>query len=386
MGSFWILSPALVPYYLACGLNATQTFVIQAAFSAAICVLEIPTGYVSDMWGRRLPMIVSSALLPIGIAIYIFAPHYAAFIVAEVFFALYYCLRSGTDTAILYDTLRELGREKEHKKIEGTRYFISQISTAIANMAGGALGKISLTFPFYARMASAAPMMLVALTLKEPSRTARTRKPLAAYAQDMFEAVRYAASHKTIRTVAVYSAAINGTGLVGMWSYYLFYTQLGMNIFEMGILSALFYVLCGIGGKLAHRIERKIGERATLCLPALIGPSFLAAGTLGNMYAVPMILLNGFLWGLFIPLKLDIVHRNTPMKRRATTLSAISVGERLVFVALSIAAGRIADASGLNATFFLTGTIFLACSSWALVGVVRAQDSAFEPSAQKAQK
>lgn len=373
IGNFYIFAPLLVPYYLSSGLNATEVFVIQAAYSAALCLLEIPTGYVSDIWGRKKTLMVAGFILPAGICAYALFPGFWGFIVAEIIIALGNSLRSGTDSALLYDTLQELKREKEHKKIEGRGHFMKQSSSAIASLVGGFLATVSLKTPFYVCAAIFSALIPLTLIMQEPARAARKRHPIHKHLKDMARAVRYALQNPHIRITSIFSACITATSMAGFWSYFLLYGKWGLGIEYFGLFTAICGIFCALGGYVAHAIEKKIGLRTAFMLPILIGPGFLAIAWIQNLWAIPFILLNEFLWGYFNPVKLDIAHRNTPTSRRATTLSVISMGERLAFVILSIICGKITDLAGLRYAHIFLGVTMLAAGSWAIMAFNAAQ-------------
>ncbi|MER2519683.1 MAG: MFS transporter [Bdellovibrionales bacterium] len=369
IANFYIFAPLLVPYYQASGLNATEVFVIQAVYSAALCLLEIPTGYISDLWGRKKTLVAASIILPTGILIYVLFPCFWGFIAAEIVIALGNSLRSGTDSSLLYDTLRELKRENEHKKIEGNGHFLKQFSSAVAAILGGLIATISLNAPFYVSAAVFAMLLPLTLIMREPARTKTERKTIPKHLRNMAKAVHNAAQDPKIRALAVYSAFITATSLAGFWSYFLLYGKMGLGVEHFGLLTAGCGICCGLGGHFAHAIEKRVGQRAAYALPMLIAPGFFAIAALQNLWAIPFILLNEFLWGYFTPLKLDMVHRNAPTSRRATTLSAISVAERLTFVILSVAAGRLVDLADLRYTHVFLGAVMLAAGAWAVTAM-----------------
>ncbi|MDR3425684.1 MAG: MFS transporter [Alphaproteobacteria bacterium] len=367
--SFWIAAPIIVPFYQSNGLNATQVFTIQAIFSAACLVFEIPTGYLSDVIGRKKTMIAGAALLPIGLAVYAFSHGFFGFVAAEIIIALANSLRSGTDTAFLYDTLIELKREKEHKRLEGTGHFLSSTGVGVAAVIGGLLSTLSLRTPFYANGLVFCVLLPLAISMREPKREAQTRKPMKEHGAELVKAVRYCLHHYEIRNAAIYSAILESTGIIGIWTYFLYYGKLGIGLGYYGIIAAAFGFINGTGGKLAHAVEAKIGRTAALSLPLLIAPSFLFLGQMQTIYALPLIYLNAFLWGFATPLLRDFVHQRTPSRIRATTLSVVSMGGRICYVLIAVPVGKIIDMYSLQTAHMFLGAVFLMVGSLALLSL-----------------
>lgn len=376
--AFTILDPVLVYYYQYCGVDVSQTFVIQAVYSAAICLLEIPTGYISDTLGRKKILFVSCAIIPIGVLVYTTCRSFWGFVAAEIILAIGVSLRSGTDIALMYETLLALKREKELKRMEGTAFFLAKISTSIAYVTASALAKISVFLPFLAKILQAAALVPVIFMLKEPGRPGKQRQPLRKHLANVGNTVRFISQHREIRAVAIYSTVVAGTGLAGLWSFFILYNELKLDLVYGGSIAALAGLTGGIGGKLAHRIECRVGERRALMLPLLIGPFYIALSVIHTLYAIPFIFLITFLGGYFRPLMFDIVQRNTRSERRATTLSTISMGEHLAFVTLSLACSRITNFAGLRYAHLFLGITMLAAGTWAVIACNAAQKKAEE--------
>ena len=63
---FMLIVPVLVPMFQSFGLNLTEIFYIQAVYAGTIVVLEAPSGYLADVFGRRTVLIAGSVFNGIG--------------------------------------------------------------------------------------------------------------------------------------------------------------------------------------------------------------------------------------------------------------------------------------------------------------------------------
>ncbi len=361
---FWLITPVLVLYYQANGLNATQVFLIQAIFSFAVVVLEVPTGYFSDVVGRKTALVISTTLTPLGLAVYALSHDMAGFIAAEILIALALSLRSGTDSAILYDTLAELKREGEYARREGHGHMLWSCGAALAALTGGALATEGLRLPFIVNIVTASVLLPVAFFFREPRREI---KPSHASLRDMGRAMAYCARHPEMRALMLFDAALMATGITGVWAYYLYYDQAGIPHVWYGALAAAFSLTGALAGNLAHRIEKRLGRRATLWLLMVIGPSFVALGLGMTWQALPFVFVNAFLWNLSVPLFRAYVNALAPSELRATVLSVFSLAGRLLYSAVAIVAGRIADTWSMGHGFAFLGVTFLAVGGTSLV-------------------
>lgn len=360
----------LVPYLQSIGLRASEIFVVESIFAATLVICEIPTGYFSDIVGRKVSMLIGAVLFPLSSLAYGLSEGFWGVAFAEMLGAVAVSLRSGADSAFLYDTLIELKREKEHKKIEGHFFFLQRVGSSTAHLLGGLLSSLWIRLPFFLSSIIMLARVPLILSMKETKKEPSKKKTPRLHVADMGRAVRYCASHPVLRNAVLYSSFISGINLVGYWSYSLLYTKLGIPLAVFGFLAATASLMAGAGGGLVHKLERKWGERNLVLLPLLTAPSYVLIGWLDSIWALPLIFLNAFLWGLSIPLLRDILHKNTRSNIRATVLSTMSMGGRLGYILIAVGIGYLIDATSLQTGFMALGAVFaVSCAPpvWGLI-------------------
>ena len=103
--------PVVVLFWMANGLNLTEVMILQSVFSIIIVVLELPTGYFADLYGRKTSLVIGSLTLFFGIIIYSFGHNFFQFLIAEILWGISASFLSGANLALLYDTLKNLGKD-----------------------------------------------------------------------------------------------------------------------------------------------------------------------------------------------------------------------------------------------------------------------------------
>jgi len=139
-GNLIFFIPVIVIFFQRQGLSMTQVMVLQTAFALAVVGLEIPSGFFADRVGRRPSIFLGAAAVTAACVVYGTGYGFGQFLIAELLWAVGASLISGADSAILYDTLLALGREKEYQKIEGHASFLGLSGAAAAAAAGRLLG------------------------------------------------------------------------------------------------------------------------------------------------------------------------------------------------------------------------------------------------------
>jgi len=78
---------------------------LSAFYYAAVVVLEVPSGYLSDRRGRRVTLLAAGGCAPVAMAGFIFADGFVMLASCQVLLAASVAGQSGSDSALLYDSM-----------------------------------------------------------------------------------------------------------------------------------------------------------------------------------------------------------------------------------------------------------------------------------------
>jgi hypothetical protein len=277
-------------------------------------------------------------------------------------------MRSGCDSAFIYDTAVQLKAESEYKKYEGRSAFYTRIGTALSSVLGGLAALLSLNLPFYINIGTSLLMLPLALALVEPDRDAlESKNPL----KDILQICRFSFTNPRLRLLMLFSALILSTGIIGIWSYFLYYESLGISVGYFGILFALFQLASAVGSRNAHALEKTFGIKNSLLLVLFIGCVFLLLGKIQSPLMIPLIFLNAFLWGFSYPLFLDQMNRLIKSETRATVLSIANMTGSFSYVILAPLFGKLVDRLSLSKAYITLGVYFLICGFMAFIIFLR---------------
>ena len=364
---FMLIMPIIVLFFQENGLSMTQVLLLQAIFSIAITVFEIPSGYFSDVIGRKITLVIACTLGFTGFLIYSFAFDFWSILCAEIVLGLGASFLSGTDSALIYDSLLQLGREAEYTKTEGRMLSIGNFSEGIASILGGLLAVISLRVPFYVETAVIFFTIPIALTLVEPER--HKFKAKGGNFRGILRIVRHVLhEQREVRGLLLYSGSVFASTLTLVWFIQPYMKLTGLPIAYFGIAWAILQFSVGFFSLSAHRIEARLGQKNALLLLILMpATGYVLLAILQALWALPLLLIFYFVRGIAVPVLRDYVNKLVSSDMRATVLSVQALLGRLVFAIIGPFIGWITDGYSLGTAFFAAAAIFLGLGMLALV-------------------
>lgn len=130
--------PFLILAFREKGLSFFQIGLLIGFREVCVNLFEVPSGVVADLYGRRRAMIFSFAAYIVSFLIFGYAASLAALFAAMLAFALGEAFRSGTHKAMIFEWLREQGREGERTRFYGFTRSWSKMGSALAVLISSA--------------------------------------------------------------------------------------------------------------------------------------------------------------------------------------------------------------------------------------------------------
>lgn len=354
-----LIMPVVIPFFQSNGLDMQQILFLQAVFSTSLILFEVPSGYIADVVGRKFTLVIGNVFVSIAFGFYAFAYTFTDFLIVEIALGIGSSLLSGADSALLYDTLLDLKKEKAYTQYAGRLASVANFSEGIAAIIGGQLALISLRTPLYVEAILILFSLPIALSLKEPKR--HTEVQTENSFKSILRIVRYALhGHAEIKWLILYSSLVGLSTFTIVWFVqpYLQATEVPLAYF--GISWAVLQFSVGIFALMAYRIERALGrKRALIILILLSSLAYLLLSQFQTLWAAPILFIFYLVRGINGPVINDYLNRVVTSDIRATVLSVKSLIGRLMFVIFGPIVGWVNDAYSLGTAFLLAGITFL---------------------------
>jgi len=357
---FFLIESIVILFYLTAGINYFQLGLINVLGYLTLVVLEIPSGSIADMLGRKNALFVG--LFLVGVELVVIAAGFSIgfFLLASVIGGIGTSLISGSDTALLYDSLKTMRREKEFKRIYGKGRSLMFFSVVVATAVGSFLYALDHQLVFYINGGFFMLGACIALTMYEP----RINKETFSFAKQwrhIVSSMDYVFTHPKLRwmiTFSIFSGAFISVFHNMLRQPYM--KEIGIDIALFGVLTASIYLLRSLVSYKAHAIEEVVGERVSLVLIVFLqSVLFFVMATFPLVYSFIFVVLIYCVWTYKEIVIEDYYNQHMTQKQRATLLSIHSFFRSIVLVISFLIVGLLIDVFSLSASLYLLSGLSL---------------------------
>jgi MFS family permease len=344
-------------------MNVQMVVYTEIIYALTVTALEVPSGILADKFGRKRVLAICGVLSAAEFALLFFASNFWMFALVVFLSGTGKALSSGSENALLYDSLLFDGRQEDFEKHLGRLSAIDFTGSVIAAVSGGILANyFNLEFNYILSFISMCFAFLVTVFLKEPPKQTLAKGETAGESETAAEnetagesetagALQYASRalqvFKNNPLVFIYclTGAVLGSCIIYLDEFWqIILDNIGVSVVFFGAVSAASLVLRIPGSLIAYKLKEKFSYRkiltCTICFCAVgYAAIFLANGLL---CLVPMMLLF-VVSGIADPLVSGFLHRHTESGIRATVESFSSLFLRVVSVGVGLIFGYVSS-------------------------------------------
>jgi len=333
---------------------------LAALYYLFVVVLEVPSGWMSDRFGRVLTLRIAASGWVIAHICFAFGGNnFWLVLVGQVFMAVGFASLSGTDVSFHYDTLEALDRPDTYADRQARVAARGFISTSVSVLAGGLLGLIDLRIPFFVAIGLSIAQLVVTLNLSEPPHEVTQGEMMPGQLRSVIGYLRDA----PMRWLFAYGVALVTLEHVAATIFQPWLTdaldrtaaELGSTPVVSGVVMALTAMVGAAAARSSAPMSRRFGPARTLMGLGLISAIIVSAMA---AWAHPIVLILVALrsvQGAAAPVIISAVAAPRVQRRhRATFLSLNSLAGRLGYglILLFVASG--ADDNVASALLVLT--------------------------------
>ena len=379
--------PVYAILFMDFGLSVREFAILNAAWAVTIVVLEVPSGAVADIVGRRALVILSAILMCLELLVLLWTPVgggavvFWAFLLNRILGGMSEAASSGADEALAYDSLPKDGRDEAWARVQSRLLRVQPLGFMITGLLGALvydgeqLGKllgmaginlkipqeVAMKLPLVLTLGLALAAAVVAVGMKESQGTKNTRHALS-FRATCGDAFRRMLEAGIWIWRSAWPMILILTGLVFDSMVRLYYTVAASYYRLLEIPEAYFGVIgvasLGVAFSTSWIVERMVKvnrPRVNFAIVALL----TLAGVTSLAFPIPY---WGFVFVLPLVLAIRMAHffissylnSVTDSKNRATVLSfrglALNAGYGLVTLLYGLQSWWIARRGGFDTT------------------------------------
>ena len=360
--ALYFYHPIATLYYQARGLSFVEINSLWAIIVGVMAIAEVPTGILADKIGRKFSIIIALFLQLVGEVIYIFADHYLLFAFVAVIAGIGFAFSSCCFEAMMYDSLKKDGREKEIQKVSGLNSSFSQLAILIGAFAGGIIAKDLQMDSFILLIIMTACAVGIALFisffLKEP--ISRYRHSEESPTKLFIDGIKLLKTNKSLQRIVILSLLATPFVNYLMTFYQPYFVDAEVGGVWFGIALSVASLLGILTSKYAYLLEKKFGVKRGVLIAVLLPGIFyfLIAAVYHPWISILLFILAYASMNLQKPIFADYTNRHIENKNRATVLSIINMFSGIYVAIMGIIIGLIADYE-LNYGFIFMGGIII---------------------------
>jgi len=350
--AIWLL------YLASRGFSLFEIGIFEMIFHITSLSMEVPTGMIADLFGRKFSRILGVLSYIVYIFIMIYSQNIILVGIGFVFCGLSYTLESGSGEALVYDSLQLMNQEDKFMKVNGRKEVIYQLVSSLSFFVGGYIAMVSYDLSFLTTLVA----MLIALTIIVLMKETPIIKSEIKKSFMILMSEQYKKTYQTaVENKRIMFLIIIGSMVAAPVTSIFFYFQnhldlLGYDKGEIGLLLGAHALFAAIGGASAYKLEKKYNEKKILYFIPLLMVVLFWLVLIDSIVFIPFVLL-GFFDSIFYVVLNDYVNKIIPSELRASILSVFGLVFSVIMIFIFPLIGFIGEYVNLKTSFLILAII-----------------------------
>jgi len=340
------------------GFTLIEIGIFEGIFHISSLSMEVPTGMVADLYGRKLSRILSVLIYILYLLIIILSNNFI--IVAFGFFlcGLSYTFESGSGEALIYDSLLKTEDQHKYMKVIGKKEVLFQISSTVALFIGGFIAYKALNLSFILMIIVFVTALIPLFNMTETPQPQQHKDiKLSNLVYEHFvKSTKTVLKNKRVLFLVIIGALMAAPVTTVFFYFQIYLSDLEYSIYFIGLLLGFHALLGSVGAYFAQEIEKRYKEKLILYLiPIFIVFSFWIF-QIDEIIFIPFIIL-GFLESILYVVLSDYINKLIPSEQRATVLSFGSLVFSIIMIILFPVIGYFGEIYSLKFSFMILAFI-----------------------------
>ncbi len=355
----WFWLGIWMPYYLLF-TNYAGIGLIEMVGYLTITLIDIPTGAIADLLGKKKTLLLSFLFATIGNLMMGLAGNFSLLFYSVFAIGIGSALYSGTHEALIFDSLKQLKQEDFFKKVLSRIHVIDLLTLCAAGLIGSRLYVINHHLPFLLTAAATFLGFVISLFLKEPD----------------IDTEKFSFTNYLRQTTQGFSQLFPDRQttffvlkLILILSFgYILKESLDMSLaIKFGLkdsqLGVVFAILPLISAGAVYLYSKRAHLLPNTLIYFLVPIIFYATTIFSPWFTLPIglftIVLRNFSFPILEIASSDSINRFISSKYRATALSTLNTLTALPYVATAYFIGYFIDTSSATHTITVISLVYI---------------------------
>ncbi len=364
---FWFILPIFILYFKIFNLTYTQISSLEALYSIVFFIIIIPCGAFSDLINRNLSIFIRTIMITVSMIILGVGNSYFIFLAGNFIWAIGDGFLNNARGALMYDSVKQIGQEKEYLKISGRANIFSVFPLILSGFLGPIMFLYNPRLPWLLMAGLWLLSIVVIFFLVEPDKDNLDRS-FKNYINKIRDSLKFIHKEKHVFWIMMFSIAmaipLSFFNEIVSQPYYL---EIGLSINDFSIIFPIIYGVASLTASQSYRLAKFLGERGSFVFIFIIhSVGLVLMGLLRTPYILIVIIITyisrDFRWVYGD----TYINKYADSKIRATILSIISMTIALALSFVYILGGFLTDIFGIFQILLIFG-IFTAIASFTLI-------------------
>jgi len=357
--NFNITNAIWVIYMSFKGMSLIEIGIAEGIYHITSFTCEIPTGALADVYGRKSSLVLARISALVSAVLMMASKDLVGFSIAFVFSALANTLNSGASDSLIYDSLKQLNRHGEFKKMFGGMLLLIEISKAAAVVLGGILSDKSFIYAYIACIVIETMALLAAVNFSEP-KIKEEKEERVNLIQQMKDSIIILKDRRLVLYLIMFSALIGTVGTTVYFYCQKYFETMGYSKTVISICFALSCLISGLSSKYAYKVENRLkGRGIVMLLPVINAAAIIGLALSDKRYTVVFFLTISVVEGLTYPIFSDYINSLIPSEYRATILSMESSFFSIFMIIIFPLVGFISEIFGMTFGFIVATVLYI---------------------------
>ena len=340
------------------GIDLSGLLILESMYSCAIVLMELPTGLLSDILGKKKSLHIANILRLASHIGFILSSNFYIFLIFHFIYGMCVSFFSGSYSALLHDFVEssnaqktQTERENIYYQYEGTSNMLCLLSIVGSSFLGAYVSSFDPCYPYilnaFFSIVSLVSLSMLNLKSDFNIETRSTRQ----FISNSYTSLRRSPELISILLFAAYFFFIFR---VQFFLSQNFLMQIKFNSFQAGSIISISMIFAAVASKMAWTLEKKIGPSLLLAVIAILFTlPALILGITQSQFGIISIFILFIGRGLYLPTLRKMVLFSCDADKKATFLSVMNLGGYFLFSVLSPLAGSLNDLHGSQFSFLI---------------------------------